>query len=310
MSSTMSLNTRVQIVSKSGNKETITARELLARGSGATFEAFQMFDEYDGLAKAFDAEQKTLVEDREDFLPDGAHLLPQDYQDFLYGWNKQITATAGWWNGPQRAAFWKSNPESKSQFMREHKIFRERYAAEVQTLKDYQATYIADSDGVKLSILPPISTAIEEQPEVPQSLQAPVKLQAIPDVLSVAAQEQPDAGGEGPKRPRKPIYTNNRWPSPIAKVFVQYIRGRNAWNISRWSRRYGGVWGDPLFNVLWRHAGNTEFKLTHDNCMRYLALRMRITVGMLMEKTPHEVHATLIGQHSGVRGFYTKRLGY
>ena len=110
-----------------------------------------------------------------------------------------------------------------------------------------------------------------------------------------------------PKKPKNPIYTSYQWSSPIAKVFVQQIRGNNPWQY-----RYKGSQTWPIdFTRVWKDAGNTELKLTHDNCMRYLAYRMgRITPEQLMEKTPREVHAKLIGEHHGVPGYYTKRYWY
>jgi hypothetical protein len=149
--------------------------------------------------------------------------------------------------------------------------------------------------------------------------QAQAQAQAIPQVLPVVPHElaeQPDTDGEDeddeqPKKPHNPIYTNRRWPSPIAKVFVQKMRGRNAWDNGRniWWRS-DGAW-EPDFKVLWRGAGNTEFKLTHDNCMRYLAYRMGgIPLSKLLEMEPKDVHAKLIGQFSGVPGFFTKRYAY
>jgi hypothetical protein len=458
----MSLNTRVHIVSKSGKKETITARELLARGTGTAFEAFQMLDEYDDLAKAFDAEQRfaeACDKHREDHLPFGAHLLPHDYQDFLYGWNKHITATTGWWNGPERASYWALNPDDKARFAREHKVFKQRYAAEIEAVKAYQATHsVEDSDEEldQFPSLPPspviasdsedsdeleqikaqaldiighhdyqlgtgdhiihafcndrlipylernpgsdLDTLVRQktacyanfpigervrlelrgntigfltylfrrqsppqaqpqaQPQViPQVIpaqqprenvempfqqdlcsscnwnnflghatcymcghMAPSEPQNIPQVLPVQhLAEQPDTDGEDeaepedhePKKPHNPIYTNYKWRSPIAKVFVQQMRGNNAWN-HRYSRIPGGAW-TPLFKSLWTTAGNTEFKLTHDNCMRYLASRMgRITVSSLLEMEPRDVHAKLIGVNHGVPGFFTKRSYY
>jgi hypothetical protein len=147
----------------------------------------------------------------------------------------------------------------------------------------------------------------------------PSESQDIPQVLQVVPQqlaEQPDTDGEEPdtqepKKPHNPIYTNYRWPSPIAKVFVQQIRGRNAWNHGRniWWRS-DGAW-EPDFKVAWRCAGNTEFKLTHDNCMRYLAYRMgRIPLSKLLDMEPRDVHAKLIGVNHGVPGFYIKRCYY
>jgi hypothetical protein len=141
--------------------------------------------------------------------------------------------------------------------------------------------------------------------------------QCIPQIFPVQElSEQPDTDGEDeapmaspePKKPKNPIYTNYHWPSPIAKVFVQQIRGNNPWQ----HYRYKGLETWPSdFKKVWLSAGNTELKLTHDNCMRYLAYRMGgLTPGQLLEKTPREVHAKLIGEHCGVPGYYTKRFYY
>jgi hypothetical protein len=90
----------------------------------------------------------------------------------------------------------------------------------------------------------------------------------------------------------KPLisYNHPRWPSPIPKVFVQRIRGNNAWNYT-----YPGktAWA-PDFKTEWQIAGNTEFKLTHENCIRYLAFRMGgRTIEQFLEMTREEVGRNL-----------------
>lgn len=130
-----------------------------------------------------------------------------------------------------------------------------------------------------------------------------------PEILRESAQNQlvEPVAAPLPKKPHNPIYTNYRWPSPIAKVFVQQIRGNNPWQY-----RYKGSETWPFeFKRSWIAAGNTELKLTHDNCMRYLAYKMgKLTPEQLMEKTPREVHAKLIGEYTGVPGYYTPRRWY
>ena len=327
MTSTMTLNTRVHIVSKSGKKETITARELIARGTGSSFEAFQMLDEYEMLARAYKAEMrfKAGEKDWEDHLPFGAHLLPEDYQYFLYTWNKLITETTGWWNGKDRADFWEANPTHKAQWDKDHAWYKKHYAAEIKLVKAYQATHTMEDseDEQYLPSLPPSPISVVESSEQPDTydedkLEAelpqlePEAPQSIPQVFPVAQQlsEQPDTDGEDcddtedtedaehepPTRLHHPIYTNGLWPSPLAKLFVQQMRGPT-WTLEMRSN--------------WSKAGNTEFKLTHDNCMRYLAYRMgRISLSKLMEMEPRDVHAQVIGKHFGVPGFYTKPFYY
>ena len=370
MPSMMSLNTRVHIVSKSGKKETITTRELLARGTGSAFEAFQMLDEYQQLAEAYDAEVAAAAaeEDRENHLPLGSHLLPKDYEDFLYSWNKAIATAPGCrsWNGISRDIYKINNKEAWKQWVAKNKEFRTRYAAEVAQLIAYQASHSTDDsdDEVdELPVLPPSPVTVQElaeqpdtdgeddeqpweQPELSEDLcpscnwrnilghaschmcghtplsEPQLEPQLIPQVLPAQElAEQPDTDGEDdadaqpqdqePKRPHNPIYINYKWPSPIAKVFVQHIRGNNRWNNGRntWWRS-DGAWA-PDFKIAWRCAGNTEFKLTHDNCMRYLAYRMgSIPLSNLLEMDPFDVHAKLIGVNHGVRGFFIKRYGY
>ena len=387
MPSTMSLNTRVHIVSKLGKKETITVRDLFARGTGSSFEAIQMLDEYEQLAETYKAEVAAAAaeEDRENHLPLGSHLLPQDYQDFLYSWNKAIATAPGCstWNGADRQTYKSTNKEAWAKWVAQNKDFRKRYAAEVEQVIAYQASHEDDSSSEEdrdeelhslnwspFPSLPPSPIAMMEQPDTDGEGELEVSPdtenfqilcsscnyrntlshthcymcgnipvpQEIPQILSAEEfAEQPDTDDETvadsplaqqtaeqtavvePKKPRNPIYINYKWRSPIAKVFVQHIRGRNAWNNQTWWRRYGRVssdshsltvWGDSTFRGAWLYAGNTELRLTHDNCMRYLARRMGLTVEALMEKTPHEVHAKLIGEYHGIRGFYTKRFSY
>jgi hypothetical protein len=99
----------------------------------------------------------------------------------------------------------------------------------------------------------------------------------------MAAEPQAQLQAE-PKKPR-PDYNHPRWPSPLPKVFVQYIRGNNAWNYS-----YPGktAWTSD-FKAEWQLAGNTEFKLNHENCIRYLAYRMALTPEKFLEMTPRQV---------------------
>ena len=321
MPSTMTLNTRVHIVSKSGKKETITARELIARGTGSSFEAFQMLDEYEMLAEAYKAETRfeASEKDMEDHLPFGAHLLPQDYQDFLYSWNKTIANTPGcrWWNGLGRDIYKINHKPAWKQWVAKNKEFRARYAVEVEQLIAYQATHTMEDseDEQHLPSLPP--SPISEQPDIDGKAELEAELpplepeasQSIPQVFPVAqgVTEQPhtdsedasdaeDATHKAPTRLHNPIYTNRLWPSPLAKLFVQHMRGPT-WTFE--------------VRFLWRKAGNTEFKLTHDNCMRYLAYNMgRITVSKLMEMEPRAVHTKLFGPHHGVPGFYTKPYYY
>jgi len=63
MPTTMSLNTRVHIVSKTGKKETLTVREVIDRGHGKAYEAMMMFDEWEVFVQDYLAEKGPRLEE-------------------------------------------------------------------------------------------------------------------------------------------------------------------------------------------------------------------------------------------------------
>lgn len=73
------------------------------------------------------------------FLPLGAHLLPQDFQAFLKGWNLDITKECGAWLGEERKEYKKLYPERWAEFLEENARFTEMYGDAVDALKLYQA---------------------------------------------------------------------------------------------------------------------------------------------------------------------------
>jgi hypothetical protein len=299
----LNLNTNVHIVSKDGLKETTTVRDLIARGEGNHFEALKMLDGYELLSIDYDAERRAraaaeaeiaaaadfLLEearlaeiraeeemaDRYDHLPDGAHLLPQDYQDFLYNWNKTIASSHGDWVGPERDAYKRDHPLLFKRFLEENTRFKKLYSEQVEQVKAYQAEHKDDPVDEPADV-PDVPDVQEVQPEVQPEAEVQPEVHAEPEV-------QPQV---------KPLisYNHPRWPSPMPKVFVQRIRGNNAWNYT-----YPGktAWA-PDFKAEWQIAGNTEFKLTHENCIRYLAHRMGgRTIEQFLEMTREEVGRNL-----------------
>ena len=112
-----------------------------------------------------------------------------------------------------------------------------------------------------------------------------------------------------PKVPAKyrPPYNDYRWPSPLPKVFVQHIRGRNAWNDKYWRQWPGASAWPEVFKATWLLAGNTEFRLTHDNCLRYLAYRCNCSVAEFMNKKPADVNAKFFSVYHGIPGHYVRR---
>jgi len=110
--------------------------------------------------------------------------------------------------------------------------------------------------------------------------------------------EEADRGEPAPRN----LYNHNNWPSPRAKVFVQKLRERHTY-------RRGPVWSEG-FKAVWQSAGNTEYKLTHANCLRYLAYRCNNSLEQFLERTPEDVNKLLFGENFGIPGFFTKRYGY
>uniref|UniRef100_A0A6C0AMG2 Uncharacterized protein n=1 Tax=viral metagenome TaxID=1070528 RepID=A0A6C0AMG2_9ZZZZ len=99
--------------------------------------------------------------------------------------------------------------------------------------------------------------------------------------------------------PRSPYYNHHLWPSPLAKVFVQKKR-------SKFLEWRGSIW-TPEFKRNWQSAGNTLLRLTHDNCIRYLAHSLNCSVDHFLKKSPTEVNTILFGEYAGVNGYYTMR---
>ena len=77
-------------------------------------------------------------EEVDDYLPVGAHLLPQEFQDFLCNWNKTIAGTMGDWMGEPRRIFEKTYPDISREWKDENKRLSKLYATELAALKAYQ----------------------------------------------------------------------------------------------------------------------------------------------------------------------------
>jgi hypothetical protein len=104
-------------------------------------------------------------------------------------------------------------------------------------------------------------------------------------------------------------YNHHNWPSPLPKVFVQHIRGRNAWTNYKYWRRYDGVWSKD-FKDNWLLAGNTEFRLTHENCLRFLAYRCNCSVEDFLLKKPVDVNLKLFSPYTGIKGHFMRHNYY
>ena len=219
--------------------------------------------------------------EKEDFLPIGHHLLPQQYQNFLYTWNKTITDTTGWWNGPPRKLYKMLHPDDWAGFNNENKRLMVLYSKEVAALKLYQSTYVEES--AVGDSLPPLPPSPESNSE-PETAASPVAL------AEPVASPEPVPKSKLSRR----FYNHPTWPSPLPRVFVQTLRGRNKWQ--RFDRsRWRGAW-IPGFLENWQEAGNTEPKLTHENCLRYLAYVYDCPIDEFLEKKPKDMANFFFGQ--------------
>jgi len=320
----------VRIVDISGVEQMITVRELLDKSTGPTYDALEMLDEWPRLCKEYDEEQRARyeLEHRDEFLPLGSHLLPKDYEDFLYSWNKEIASREGEWLGSGRAAFKKNWPEDWAAYLAENRRFIKLYAAEVAKVKAYQAEHKDDPSSPVAEETPyyiPLSYGVLPKapplPSSPRPLPVPVAMAepvaepvAVAEPVPVAMAEpvpvaEPEQAPRVPVKPRNPHYNHYNWPSPLAKAFVQQIRGRNAWNHNYWRFSSEGAWSND-FKASWLMAGNTEFKLTHENCLHYLAYRCNCSVDEFLLKKPADVNSKLFSPYSGVKGHYVNRYYY
>jgi hypothetical protein len=81
----------------------------------------------------------------EDYLPVGAHLLPQEFRDFLYKCNKTIAEAVGDWVGEARSAFRENCPMIWKEWMVEKKRLVTLYAVQLAALKEYQREYAEEN---------------------------------------------------------------------------------------------------------------------------------------------------------------------
>jgi hypothetical protein len=86
-----------------------------------------------------------LENDDYDYLPLGAHLLPQEYRDFLASWHREMEDKIGYWLGAKK--------EYASKYPKEHSLYISKnmcleilYAVEVAAVKRYQRMHAEDSD--------------------------------------------------------------------------------------------------------------------------------------------------------------------
>lgn len=84
-------------------------------------------------------------EEIDDFLPVGAHLLPQEFQNFLYEWNLTITKETGHWLGEPRRLFQNTYPDVWRRWSDENKRLSKLYATELAALKAYQKEHANDN---------------------------------------------------------------------------------------------------------------------------------------------------------------------
>ena len=100
----------------------------------------------DLLEKAY-ADEGETDDETEDYLPEGSHLLPEDFQNFLRNWNKTIADSTGDWLGESRQTYRRQNPEKWQQYRVELKRLSACYQTEVAAVKNYQAS-TEDEDAI------------------------------------------------------------------------------------------------------------------------------------------------------------------
>lgn len=81
--------------------------------------------------------------DFDDYLPLGGHLLPEEFQIFLYEWNTAIAAYSSEtgedaWQGESRRKYKADHPELWEAYHAEFKRLDALYREEVKALKAYQ----------------------------------------------------------------------------------------------------------------------------------------------------------------------------
>lgn len=82
-----------------------------------------------------------------DYLPLGGHLLPEEFQTFLAGWNMEIAAHSSVsgeeaWQGESRRNYQENYPELWEAYQAEFKRLNALYSAEVKAIKAYQKNYL------------------------------------------------------------------------------------------------------------------------------------------------------------------------
>ena len=87
----------------------------------------------------------TSVAPEDDYLPVGAHLLPQEFRDFIYNCNKTIAGVLGDWVGEARRAFRENYPMIWKEWMVEKKRFYSLYPEEIAAVKEYQKEYAEEN---------------------------------------------------------------------------------------------------------------------------------------------------------------------
>jgi len=82
-----------------------------------------------------------------DYLPLGGHLLPEEFQTFLSGWNKAIASYSSEtgedaWRGESRREYQEDHPELWDVYQAEFRRLNTLYSADVKALKAYQKEYL------------------------------------------------------------------------------------------------------------------------------------------------------------------------
>lgn len=85
------------------------------------------------------------INDDEDYLPVGSHLLPHDFRQLLICWNRDMFEKVGcWYSKEMKEIYRKAYPTAWAAFRVEFLSFKKLYSDNIAALKAYQKEYKND----------------------------------------------------------------------------------------------------------------------------------------------------------------------
>ena len=248
------------------------------------------------------------------YLPIGAHLLPQTFQDFLIEWNRDVSNHYNGWSRVEQENYKEEFPVRWAAYLAVFRAYVFMHKSEVDAVKAYQ---IEQEDELEWSqkgahirrnmiTLPPLPESPVDTP-LPESADgtprhsfedvitsATVRLAEaeerltlmnqeiaeLMDPIEVVRQDTLSDPAALASRSRSKFYNHPHWPSPVPKLFVQKLKK---------------LYGDREFERQWAEAGLPKTtRLIHEDCIFFLYWKTkRITVQDFLNLTPllvsHEI---------------------